>query len=397
MRSAFIYSDRFQDYDYGEGHPLKMVRLRLTYEMLKSYEIFGKNNVRLVEPVPASREEVRLIHTEEYISALEKAEKEQAEAEAQRRLRLRLRFSKDSNLDLNLNLLYGLGWGDNPVFKGVYEGSLLGVGGSIMAARMVEMANADVAFNIAGGLHHAMPDRASGFCYLNDPAIAIRDLTSRGKRVVYIDIDAHHGDGVQHAFYDTDQVLTISLHESGRFLFPGTGDVTETGKGKGNGYSVNLPFLPGTDDHLFVWGFEHVVPPLIKAFKPDLLVTQLGVDGMASDPLTHLELTTNGFTRMIELMKGWSVPWVALGGGGYDIVNVARCWSLAFAIMAGVNLPDKLPDEFIASLGKLGLSAKTLRDPVKGSRKEMDGRRAFVEEGVKYIKEHIFPIHGIKD
>ncbi|MBI5746826.1 MAG: acetoin utilization protein AcuC [Nitrospirae bacterium] len=380
MRSAFIYSDRFLDYDYGEGHPLKMVRLRLTYELLKSYEIFGKNNVRIVEPVPASREEVRLIHTEGYISALEKAE-----------------AANPLNLDLNLNLLHGLGWGDNPVFRGVYEGSLLGVGGSIMAARMVEMADVDVAFNIAGGLHHAMPDRASGFCYLNDPAIAIKDLTSRGKRVVYIDIDAHHGDGVQHAFYDTDQVLTISLHESGRFLFPGTGDVTETGIGKGKGYSVNLPFLPGTDDHLFVWGFEQVVPPLVKAFKPDFLVTQLGVDTMTSDPLTHLDLTTNGFTRMIELMKVWSIPWVALGGGGYDIVNVARCWSLAFAIMAGVDLPDRLPDEFIASIGKLGLSAKALRDPVRSVRKEMDARHAFAEEGVKYIKEHIFPIHGIKD
>ncbi len=378
MRSAFIYSERFQGYDYGEGHPLKMVRLRLTYELLKSYDIFGKNNVRLVEPVPASREEVRLIHTEGYISALEKAE-------------------AANPLNLDLNLLHGLGWGDNPVFKGVYEGSLLGVGGSIVAARMVETGEVDVAFNIAGGLHHAMPDRASGFCYLNDPAIAIKDLTSRGKRVVYIDIDAHHGDGVQHAFYDTDQVLTISLHESGRFLFPGTGDVTETGKGKGKGYSVNLPFLPGTDDHFFVWGFEHVVPPLIKAFKPDFLVTQLGVDTMATDPLTHLELTTNGFTRMIELMKGWSVPWVALGGGGYDIGNVARCWSLAFAIMAGVDLPDKLPDEFMASLGRLGLSAKALRDPVRSVRKEMDARHAFAEEGVKYIKEHIFPIHEIKD
>lgn len=376
MRTAFIYSDRFQDYDYGEGHPLKMVRLRLTYELLKSYEIFGKNNVRLVEPVPASREEVRLIHMEGYISALEQIDKGHEPFELSR---------------------YGLGWGDNPVFKGVYEGSLLGVGGSIVAARMVETGEVDVAFNIAGGLHHAMPDRASGFCYLNDPAIAIRDMTSRGKRVVYIDIDAHHGDGVQHAFYDTDQVLTISLHESGRFLFPGTGDVTETGKGKGKGYSVNLPFLPGTDDHLFVWGFEQVAPPLIKAFKPDFLVTQLGVDTMATDPLTHLELTTNGFTRMIELMKGWSVPWVALGGGGYDVVNVARCWSLAFAIMAGVDLPDKLPDEFCASLGSLGLSAKALRDPVRGSRREMDGRRAFAEEGVKYIKAHIFPIHGIKD
>lgn len=375
MRSAFIYSGRFLDYDYGENHPLKMVRLQLTYDLLKSYGVFEMNNVRLIEPILASREEIRLFHADEYISILEKIDQ------------------GDEPPDL---YRYGLGWGDNPIFKGVYKGSLLGAGGSIMAARMVETGEVDVAFNIAGGLHHAMPDKAAGFCYFNDPAIAIMDILRRGKRVAYLDIDAHHGDGVQHAFYKTNQVLTISLHETGRFLFPGTGDVTEVGEGGGKGYSVNLPFPPGTDDNLFAWGFEQLVPPLVSAFKPDILVTQLGVDSMASDPLTHLELTTNGFTKMVEMMKGWSIPWVALGGGGYDILNVARCWSLAFAIMAGIDLPDRLPDEFIAILKKQRLSARALRDPIRNERGDIEDRRAFVEEGVRYIKGHIFPIHGIK-
>lgn len=375
MRSAFIYSGRFLDYDYGENHPLKMVRLQLTYDLLKSYGVFEMNNVRLIEPILASREEIRLFHTDEYISILEKIDQ------------------GDEPPDL---YRYGLGWGDNPIFKGVYEGSLLGTGGSIIAARMVETGEVDVAFNIAGGLHHAMPDKASGFCYFNDPAIAIMDILRRGKRVAYLDIDAHHGDGVQHAFYKTNQVLTISLHETGRFLFPGTGDVTEAGEGEGKGYSVNLPFPPGADDNLFAWGFEQLVPPLVSAFKPDILVTQLGVDSMASDPLTHLELTTNGFTKMVEMMKGWSIPWVALGGGGYDILNVARCWSLAFAIMAGINLSDDLPDEFISSLKKQRLSARALRDPIRNERGDIEDRRAFVEKGIGYIKGHIFPIHGIK-
>jgi acetoin utilization protein AcuC len=238
-----------------------------------------------------------------------------------------------------------------------------------------------------------MPDRASGFCYLNDPAIAILDLVSRGKRVVYLDVDAHHGDGVQHAFYDTDRVLTVSLHESGQFLFPGTGEVDEIGTGKGKGFSVNLPFHPSTGDETFVRGFEAIVPPLVEAFKPDVLVTQLGVDSFAGDPLTHLQLTTRGFTRMIERMKSFRLPWVALGGGGYHLANVARAWTLAFGIMNDLELPDEIPSSAAAELRSYGLEGDRLRDPAPGP--EPPHVQSWADEQLRQIEKTIFPIHGL--
>ncbi|MBI4714694.1 MAG: hypothetical protein HY760_01890 [Nitrospirae bacterium] len=239
-----------------------------------------------------------------------------------------------------------------------------------------------------------MPDRASGFCYLNDPAIAICDLVRRGKRVVYLDIDAHHGDGVQHAFYRTDRALTISLHESGEFLFPGTGFVHEIGEGEGKGYAVNLPFYPGTGDATFVRGFEAVAPPLVEAFRPDVLVTQLGVDTFASDPLTHLNLTTHGFCRMVARMKAFDLPWVALGGGGYDIANVARAWSLAFAIMGDTELPDEIPAACLDELREYGPSGSRFHDPLREEPEPPQAGR-WADEQIRFIEKTVFPIHGI--
>jgi acetoin utilization protein AcuC len=289
---------------------------------------------------------------------------------------------------------FGLGYGDSPVFPGIYSGSLLVAGGALEAAHRVAEGEFDVAFHMAGGLHHAMPGRASGFCYLNDPAIAIWDLVKRGKRVVYLDIDAHHGDGVQHAFYHTDRVLTLSLHESGEFLFPGTGFADETGEGEGKGFSVNLPFLPGTGDETFVRGFEAIVPPLVEAFAPDVLVTQLGVDTFATDPLAHLNLTTHGFCRMVERMKSFHIPWVALGGGGYQISNVARAWALAFGLMSDVELPEEIPPACVKALREHGLTGTHLRDSLIAA-PEPTGVSRWMEKQVQMIQETVFPVHGL--
>jgi acetoin utilization protein AcuC len=219
-------------------------------------------------------------------------------------------------------------------------------------------------------------------------------LLKQGKRVAYIDIDAHHGDGVQSGFYDTDKVLTISLHESGEFLFPGTGSVEEIGEGEGKGYSVNLPFYPGTGDDVFVRGFDEIVPPLIEAYKPDVIVTQLGVDTMASDPLAHLNLTTDGFCRMIERFRSFGIPWVALGGGGYDVSATARSWALAFGIMCGIEIPDEIPVDCLNNLKQYGMEGTTLRDHERAI-KEDSTTRKWAEANVKYIKENVFPFYGI--
>ena len=371
MKAAFIYTPDFTIYDYGAGHPMKTIRLKLCRDLLDSYHIFEEKGVQLIKPLPAKKEEVTLFHNEDYINTLEL-----------------------DDADPSLLYRYGLGFGDNPKFKGVYEWSMLSAGASIHAARMVTSGEASVAFNIAGGLHHAMPGKASGFCYINDPAVAIHDLLRQGKRVAYIDIDAHHGDGVQFGFYNTDKVLTISLHESGEFLFPGTGFVEEIGEGSGKGYSVNLPFYPGTGDDVFVRGFDEVVPPLIEAFKPDVIVTQLGVDTMTSDPLAHLNLTTNGFCRMIERFRSFGIPWVALGGGGYDITAVARSWTLAFGIMCGADINDEIPADCLNNLKKHGMEGTTLRDHDKGLQDDSTAKR-WAETQVKYIRENIFPFYGI--
>src|SRR5208337_3210667 len=196
-------------------------------------------------------------------------------------------------------------------------------------------------------LHHAGRMRAAGFCYINDIDIAIADLVRKGRRIAYIDIDVHHGDGVQEAFYGTDRVLTISLHESGETLFPGTGFETEIGEGEGRGYSVNIPMPPSSDDELFVYAFDEVVPSLLKKFKPDIVVSQLGVDSFITDPLTHLKYTTNGFCEVVGKIKELSPRWIALGGGGYDVTNVAKAWTLAWAIMNEVDLPNALPEAFL--------------------------------------------------
>jgi acetoin utilization protein AcuC len=341
MKTAFLYSDEFAMFDYGASHPLKPFRLKLTYELIKACGLFVPGDPRIIVPEPASIGDLLSFHSPEYIEILQAANR---------------------GMPMPGSDVFGLGPGDNPIFPGMFDWSRLIAGASLKAADVVDSGEADAAFNISGGLHHAMADHASGFCYINDPVLAIKRLVDRGRRVAYIDIDAHHGDGVQAAFYDTDKVLTISLHETGEYLFPGTGFEHETGEGKGNGYSVNVPLPPEADDELFISAFTGVVPRLVESFKPDIVVSQLGVDTFRSDPLTHLNMTTGGFCRIVGMIKSFSPKWVALGGGGYDIANVARAWTLAWAIMNNVNAPDEIPEDFISRYAAVDFHGRKLRD-----------------------------------
>jgi acetoin utilization protein AcuC len=373
MKTAFIYTDDFAKFDYGPSHPLKTIRLKLTYELIKAYGLLSLRGVRLVEPAAATDEDLRLYHEADYLEMLKAA---------------------DSGIEPPGAEYYGLGPGDNPVFRGLFEWSALVTGASIRAAELVEAGEAGIAFNIAGGLHHAMASSASGFCYINDPVIAIKSLLKKGRKVAYIDIDAHHGDGVQAAFYDTDKVLTISIHETGRLLFPGTGLETETGEGEGKGYAVNLPMPPYSDDELFLHAFEEVVPPLIGKFRPDIVVAQLGVDSFAGDPLTHLNYTNNGFCEAVKRIKAISPRLVALGGGGYDIANVAKAWTLAWAIMNGVELPDEIPSAFLGKYRDEGFHSGKMRDEAYVG-KGVAGERMMgeVERVIGFIKREVFPVY----
>ncbi len=372
-KSAFIYSDEFAQYSYGPHHPMRPIRLKLTHDLLQAYGVFTSPEILKLAAEPATESEILLFHTPEYIAVLRGIDQGEVPLDAYR---------------------YGLGPGDNPIFPGVYRFSLLITGASLQAGRLVKNGHVPVAFNMAGGLHHALSNQASGFCYIDDPVIIMKELVQQGLRVIYLDIDVHHGDGVQIAFYDTDQVMTISVHEDGHYLFPGTGFVHEMGQGVGLGYSVNLPLYPGTDDETYLWAFEQVVPPLVSVFQPNILVTQLGVDTFVDDPLAHLRLTTYGFCRVIEQIKKFAIPWVALGGGGYHIANVARAWTLAYALMNDLVLPDEIPIECLEPLRQHGLKGTHLRD-AEPTRPETQQIRRYAEQSVLAIQKNIFPFHQL--
>jgi len=308
---------------YREDHPLKPRRLIGVHDTLDRLGAFARPNNVTLAPREATIAELQRIHSAEYVGAVQEA-------------------SVDPDLDYSR---WGLSaYGDTPPFAGMHEASLLTTGATLVGLEEVMAGRLRVSFNGAGGLHHAMRSRASGFCIYNDPAIACGLLADRGLKVAYVDIDAHHGDGVQAAFYDTDQVLTISLHETGSSLFPGTGFADERGTGKGAGYSINVALPPYTDDHAYVTAFDAVVPPLIARYKPDVLVTQQGIDSHFSDPLTHLQVSTHGREHMVRTLRGLDLPWIAMGGGGYDLDAVARDWSMEYLIMLGADIPTELHD-----------------------------------------------------
>ncbi|MDO8588919.1 MAG: acetoin utilization protein AcuC [Armatimonadota bacterium] len=369
-RIPFVYSDRLTGYDMGPQHPLKPVRLRMTFELLSEYGVFEHEAAVIVEPEPAAEEDVLQAHRPDYVDAVRPLGNDKTVPDARR---------------------YGFGPGDNPLFPGIFEASLLYTGASVTAAREVAD-GADIAFNISGGLHHALRDRASGFCIFNDPAIAVHSLLHKFKRIAYIDIDAHHGDGVQYAFHDRNDVLTISIHESGQSLFPGTGFAEDIGLGDGIGYSVNLPVAPFTGDEIWLRVFEEIVPPLVESYGPEVIVAQLGADGHFDDPLTHLNLTTAAWLEAVKTILGFGSPVVALGGGGYNLSSVTRMWTLAYATMLGVELSDQIPDRYAQQYG-----IRRLRDaisPVISASQQRYARDA-ADETIRTIRRLVFPIHGI--
>ena len=370
-KAVFVYHDALSRHVLSPDHPLKAVRLRYTYELLEAYRAFDSEGSMLVDPRPATEEEILGVHDAEYIGAVQS-------------------FSRGHRIYDPANYNFGAA-GDNPIYDGMYEAAALSTGASVVAAELLDAGEAAVAFNISGGLHHAAAGHTSGFCVFNDPAVAINQLLGKGARVVYVDIDVHHGDGVQSAFYDTDRVLTISLHESGAFLFPGTGAVEETGTGAGAGHSVNVPLYPYTEDDTYLWAFREVVPPLIETFKPDVLVTQLGVDSYYSDPLAHLMISTSGYCEAVAEFARTGLPWLATGGGGYDLGAVARCWTLAYGIMLSREWPDEIPTGYD---GQHGLAR--LRDnemPVVVPEDVRLEARRFAEKSVEAVKRLIFPVH----
>lgn len=309
---------------------MQPVRLKLTFELMRAYEML--DSVRLKEPKTATDEELELVHDPGYIAKVREL---------------------SSAAPAGAGLGWGLGTGDNPVFPDMHEAAATVVGGALVAAGMIMEGELDHAFHMGGGLHHALRARASGFCIYNDPAVAIAWLKAcYGVRVLYLDIDAHHGDGVQYAFEEDPDVMTISFHESGRFLFPGAGFTEDVGRGSGRGYSVNLPLAPGSSDDIYLEAFDALVPPLAQAFRPGIILTQDGCDAHWSDPLSHLALTLAGYRRLFQRQHDLAHEltggrWLALGGGGYQACTVVpRAWTILLGVMAERQLDERLPESW---------------------------------------------------
>ena len=324
---AVAWDDTLVQYDFGPGHPLAPVRVALTMALSRSLGVLSAPSVSMLSVTPATDPELETVHDAAYIEAV-----------------------REAGRTLRPNVAFGLGTPDDPVFEGMHEASALVAGSTLGAARELLSGGATHAASIAGGLHHAMRASASGFCVYNDPAIAIRWLLSQGvERIAYVDIDVHHGDGVQAAFYDDPRVLTISLHEHPATLFPGTGLPGEIGAGPGAGYAVNVALPAGTDDAKWLRAFDAVVPPLLRAFKPVVLVTQHGCDSHALDPLGHLELTVDGQRAAAAMLHDLAHElcdgrWLLTGGGGYALVQVVpRTWTHLLAIAAGAPVDPATP------------------------------------------------------
>lgn len=333
---GLIYTDKYQKYNFGPQHPLRPLRIKLTFSLMEKLGLLNNESLVIIAPRMCTRQELEMVHSAEYVDAVK-------------------RLSEDVNDKEILPYKYGLGPGDNPIFKGMYEASSLVCGASLVAADLVWKENDfNFAFNPAGGLHHAMKNRASGFCIFNDIAVAIKHLKKLEKdiRIAYLDIDCHHGDGVQWLFYDDPNVLTISLHQSGKFLFPGTGDTKERGENNGQGYAINFPLLPGTSNKMYLKLFRKCVPRILETYEPDILLTQLGVDTHFNDPLTQMGLSISIYIDLGQTMETCATDycnnrWLAFGGGGYSMTVVPRAWTLFLSKMLHIDLENKLPDSWI--------------------------------------------------
>jgi acetoin utilization protein AcuC len=331
--AVFVYSSDLLGYKFNDTHPFNQLRVQLAYELLKDIGCLKEEDIVL--PRQATDEEIMLIHDKGYIEAVKKA--------------------GEGNLGKETALNYGLGTEDTPIFQNMHEASSWIVGATLTAVDWVMEGKAKHALSLSGGLHHGFKGKASGFCIYNDSSIAIEYMKQKyNARVLYVDTDAHHGDGVQWAFYDEPNVCTLSIHETGRYLFPGTGSIHEKGAGKGYGYSFNIPVDAFTEDESFLECYEKSLWEIAEFFKPDVIITQNGADAHYYDPLTHLSVTMKTYAEIPKIAKRVADKycggrWIATGGGGYDIWRVVpRAWAYLWCAMNGQEPKGSLPEEWLS-------------------------------------------------
>jgi acetoin utilization protein AcuC len=375
-RHVFIHSPELDAFAYPSDCPFVTRRAGMARATLAGMGLLSGGDRAEVAPVRATREELEAFHTPRYLDVLREAEAGRLDVEG---------------------LEMGLGTADTPIFKGMVPYVTLASGGTLTGARRILDGDTRVAFNPSGGYHHAHPARAGGFCYVNDIVLGCMALADAGRRVFFVDVDVHHCDGVQDAFYDRSDVMTLSFHEDGRGLFPGTGFADETGVGKGEGYCANVPLPPGTYDDAYVRAFRAVALPLLDAYDPDVIVLELGMDCLAGDPLAHLALTNNAYATVVETLRDRGTPLLVTGGGGYNPENTARGWALAWSILCGADEHDTLH----VGLGGVMLESTEwhggLRDralaPDAAQRRAVD---PVLDKTLAAVKRRVFPKHGLR-
>ncbi len=373
--AELIYGASYRGYDLGPEHPFSPERQEMALDLVAALG----HALRPLEPAPATRAEILTVHAEPYVAAVEALSAGEPVADAG---------------------ALGLGTPDTPVFPGSDAAARALVGGTLAGARLVSEGRARRVLQFGGGLHHAHPSKASGFCVYNDLAVAIRHFTASGMWVTYLDIDVHHGDGVQAAFYTDDKVQTISLHESGQYLFPGTGAIHELGDGMGRGLKINVPLEPFTDADGYLEAFEAVVPRAIEAFGPHVLVVQAGADAHYVDPLADLALTTQAYEslyrRILALADQFTEGRVLVTlGGGYSLHSAARIWAILYLVMNDLPVPEAIPPAWAEKWASrlAGNVAAGLHDPVPPydplpNRDEIAGRNRLV---VKRLIDALMP------
>jgi acetoin utilization protein AcuC len=373
---AFLYSPEVEKLCYPADCPFKTQRAGLTRQRLLSFGLLGTPHQIEVAPRKASSRDLQKFHSPEYLEQLQRA------------------AAGDLTVD---GLHMGLGGPDTPVFRDMFEYGAWACGAALTAADMLLAREADVAFNLLGGFHHAMAGKAGGFCYLNDVVLACMRLTEAHKRVLYLDLDAHHGDGVQAAFYGRNDVLTVSLHESGKTLFPWGGFEDEIGEGPGTGYNVNVPLPAETYDDAFLKAIDSIVIPILDSFFPDVIVLELGMDILAGDPLTHLRMTNNVVADVIDRLLRYQHPVLVAGGGGYHVENTVRSWALAWRAFSGES--DAADFGFGMGGVMLGSSewAGGLRDRTLSVTPQQRGAvEPELQTTIETLTNSIFRIHGIR-
>ena len=390
-RTGIVWHESFTGYNFGAEHPMNPVRLDLTARLCREFGLLDGEGVEVLNPDIPSDETLLTVHSPQYVAAVRQASENPAAAQTR----------------------FGLGTDDDPAFFGIHDVSARIVAGTLAVTKGVWEGTYRHGVNFCGGMHHAMPDAASGFCIYNDAGVAIQWLLDQGaQRVAYVDVDAHHGDGVERVFWDDPRVLTISIHETGAVLFPGTGFPGDTGGPNARGTAVNIALPPGVGDSPWLRAYHAIVPGVLRAFRPEFIVSQHGADSHAHDPLAHLALSVDAQRLTIESIRDLAFElcggkWVGLGGGGYDVLNVVpRTWThlVAAARHRDISVDADVPQAWLDYVkDRFGADAP----PQMGDGASENGRiwwRSWnagfdpensVDRSVMSTREAIFPSHGL--